>query len=224
MKILVTGSDGSLGSYLENVLVSYGHTVIGISMDLINYSKYDKIESIIKSEGDFDQIYNVHGINHLSHIGSQMESLDYKIMDVNVNAYYNIINLVFKHQSDYYTKVLNVASQTYRVAQRKSALYCASKAAVVQLTKVIARELAPSNWVVNCIAPGMIEGTLMSKMTNNQVLELRGWDKESAEEYAKSMIPMGRFTDLEEVVEAMVRIMELPDYINGSCIDMTGGI
>jgi NAD(P)-dependent dehydrogenase (short-subunit alcohol dehydrogenase family) len=70
----------------------------------------------------------------------------------------------------------------------------------------------------------MIEGTLMSKMTNNQVLELRGWDKESAEEYAKSMIPMGRFTDLEEVVEAMVRIMELPDYINGSCIDMTGGI
>jgi len=121
------------------------------------------------------------------------------------------------------SRVLSVASQTYRIAQTNTALYCASKAALVQLSKTLARELAPAGWIINCLAPGKIIDTRMSQLTDAQVCELRGWNAKEADRYALRNIPMRRFTDCAEVVEAMRKILELPAYINGTCIDMTGG-
>lgn len=222
MKILVLGSDGSLGGELFNKL-ALTEDVVGISMKAVNDGDWDQIELDIEHFGSYDQVYNIHGVNHLSHIGESFGRLDSRIMDINVNAYYNIVHLVKKYQ---YTpcKVLNMASVAHRVAMRKSALYCASKAAVVQLTKVMARELAPEGWVVNCIAPGLFKDTVMTEMTEEQIRKLRGWTQEEADTYSLNNIPMGRYTSKDEVIEAMVKIMDLPSYINGSCIEMTGGV
>lgn len=170
----------------------------------------------------FDYVVNNFGINHLSWIGTTGEE-DEMIYRCNVMGPYWVINwLVFNENPP--ARVVNIASATHRVPQRTTSLYCASKAALVQMTKVMARELAPKGWVINALAPGKIEDTEMSALTDQQVCELRGWSKEQADSYALSNVPMERFTNRVEVTNAVFKLLEMPDYVNGVCLDVMGGV
>ena len=117
-----------------------------------------------------------------------------------------------------------VTSQTYRVAQRTTSLYCASKAALNQMMKVAARELAPKGWVLNAVAPGKIFDTKMSEMTDAQVNELRGWTQQQAEGYAQSLIPINRFTYKNEIAQVIFKTLEMPAYVCGSTVEAFGGL
>lgn len=221
MRVLITGSDGSLGSALVQ---RYGPLAIGLSNKTMAAGKpfiEDKIDAALQYH-NITHVINNYGINQLSWIGFTPEE-DEKILVQNVMPAYWVINhLVHRHFQD--VRVINVASATYRVPQRCTSLYCASKAAVVQMTKVMARELAPKGWVINAIAPGLIEDTKMALMVGEQVKDLRGWTQKEADHYAMKLVPMGRATKKEEVVTAIDTIFSLPAYVNGTCIDMMGGV
>jgi 3-oxoacyl-[acyl-carrier protein] reductase len=224
MTILVTGSDGSLGIAICESFRDH-EQVIGIPMDMMKY-QFTIEESINEAfskvpNGRIDKVINNHGINHLSWIGQTLPD-DEQILLQNVMGPYWVINsLVAAGQV---CRAINIASATYRVPQRCTSLYCASKAALVQMTKVMARELAPKGWVINALAPGLIEDTIMAHQTNQQVRQLRGWGAMEANAYALNMVPMDRYTNKAEVVDAIWKILDLPDYINGTVIDMMGGV
>lgn len=225
MTILITGSNSSLGEQLMRKPLKGNDTeeIVGLSMSEMRgkFSIETQLDELIKEHGKIDKVVNNYGINHLSWIGNTSVA-DYQVLLLNVMSPYWVINhLVDRGQV---CRVVNVASATYRVPQRCTALYCASKAAVVQLTRVMARELAPKGWVINAIAPGLIEDTEMARRTMNQVLGLRGWTLEEADRYAKKLIPMERYTNTKEVADAIWKILDLPDYINGTCIEMMGGV
>jgi len=168
------------------------------------------------------QLLCVDGINHLSRIG-ETPYQDKDILLRNVFNPYMFVNELVRMDAAPMRCVF-VVSQTYRIAQRTTSLYCASKAALAHLVKVMARELAPKGWVINGLAPGKIVDTKMAQLTDAQVLALRGWKKKDADKYALAMIPAGRFTDTKEVCEAIEWLFNAPEYINGTIIDMTGGV
>lgn len=229
MKIMITGSDGSLGSMLNFNLGLIGHHIlemekrdasdIGLAKEWLEDAK-DEI-------AELDCLIMNHSVNYLSMLGCN--DWDEKI---EANHHMVVCNLLvprtiidcLAHFCKKPLRVIFIASQTYRVAQRGTSLYCATKAAQVMLMKVTAREMAPKGWVVNALAPGKIVDTEMSRLTDEQVLKLRGWDAKDAERYALSLIPAGRFTNCAEVVDAVMKMLALPDYINGTVIDMTGAV
>lgn len=221
MTVLITGSDSSLGQMLMTT-VPKGESFVGItSKELENKSAIEARIQEILSDHRITKVINNWGINHLSWIG-QTPEFDQKILYYNVMVPYWIVNsLVAGNQV---CRVVNVASATYRIPQRTTALYCASKAALVQMTKVMARELAPDGWIINSIAPGLIEDTDMAEITNDQVKELRGWNDAEMNSYARKLIPMQRYTNRGEVAEAIWKMLELPAYINGTNVDMMGGV
>lgn len=223
-RVLVTGGDRNLGLAVSNHYSMHGHDVTAVPTDVM-LDGWDAIDNYIGlNKGydlGYDYVINNFGYNYLAWIGDSRDEL-YKIMEYNVNTPYRVVDAIKTYNSRP-ARVINVASMTYRVAQRCSSMYCASKAAIVQMTRVMARELAPEGWVVNCIAPGKIEGTTMTEKVEKQVVVLRGWQQDEAEEYSLSNIPMGRNTDVNEVATAIYAIGQLPSYINGACIDMTGG-
>lgn len=227
MRALVTGAEQGLGATVAQQLSFRKIDVTRLSRHAVLEGK-DQIDAELDAylaTGHLDEcgiIINNFGINHLSWIGETPEA-DEAIYRVNVMGPYWVINWFVAHGYRN-MRVVNVASQTYRVAQRTTSLYCASKAALVQLTKVMARELAPSGWIINAIAPGKITDTTMAEMTDAQVLTLRGWDKETADGYAHSLIPMERFTTCGEVTEAILKLLGMPAYVNGTVLDMTGGV
>jgi 3-oxoacyl-[acyl-carrier protein] reductase len=219
-RILITGSDGSLGA----VLTHHAKAIHG--MEVVEFEEIRCTRAyggMLDGIAPCDCIINNYGTNHLSRIGATQPFDFINIFRANVEVPYFIINEAVAKGWPPAT-VLNVASVTYRVPQRMTALYCASKAALVQMTKVMARELAPKGWVINVIAPGKIFDTRMARQTDKQVIELRGKNQEAWDSYARGQIPMGRYTNTAEVAEAVFKILEMPPYLNGSVIDFTGGM
>jgi len=219
MKVLITGANGSLGKELVRQAEAAGHTVCSVS-------KVDTEHGIGDSIADFPRcnaIINNHGFNFLQPIGARHYEEAQRIIDANVLVPYYAVSEAFRAGWTN-VRVLNISSITHRVPQRCSAVYCASKAALVQMTRVQARELAPKGWVVNALCPGKIEDTEMSRLTDQQVLELRGGTAEEWEQYALKQIPMGRFTTCAEVADMAFHILEAPSYLNGAIIDFTGGM
>lgn len=241
---IVTGChQGGLGEMLYKTLSINGYAVYDISLRHRETTAYDQdffhksmiriLKNISKSyiDGHLDISYpaviiNNFGINKLGWIGT-LGKEHFDIIDKNLKWPLMVVDaLVRNYQpaSPIYRsiRIINISSQTYRVAQRCTSAYCASKAGLSHLTKVMARELAPTV-IVNAIAPGLIEDTEMSHRTNQQVLDLRGWGGNQAEKYAKSLVPMHRWTTREEVAEAVLKLINMPDYVTGHTLDMTGG-
>ena len=157
---VVTGTHpGGLGETIKELLAINDYVVTEYGSDVtfegakkfFDDYKYPRIDVLI----------NNYGIDKLNWIG-EIEEEDYKVIDVNLKGVSIVVNELVKRGYKY-TNILNVCSQTYRVAQRCTSLYCASKAGLAQMTRVMARELAPKGFIVNAIAPGKILGTLMTK-------------------------------------------------------------
>jgi len=221
---IITGAEQGLGAAILCVLKDHDCLVRNISGEIIRQCNKGALENAIDrilAVGSVDILINNFGINHLSWIGETPVE-DVEIMHANIMAPYWIVNhLVHKQQS---CRCINVSSQTYRVSQRCTTLYAASKAALVSMTRSMARELAFDGWQVNCICPGKIENTRMSELTDQQVVQLRNWTPKQAEQYALQMIPLRRFTSTTEVASAVYQMLQMPHYITGAVIDMMGGV
>jgi len=230
--ILVLGSSTSLGAAFVKEAKKRGHRGVCLDTPILLMRNDEAIASWLHRNvtRNPDWLVNCYGRNQLDEIGKTPYQENSRfgagftnsLLIDNVTPLYWMINGLIAEKFKP-MRVLSVASQTYRIAQTNTAMYCASKAALVQLSRTMARELAPKGWVINCLAPGKITDTEMAKLTDAQVLKLRKWTKKQADAYALRGVPMRRFTTRAEVCEAMFKILDLPAYINGTCIDMTGG-
>lgn len=109
-------------------------------------------------------------------------------------------------------RIVNVASVAGKEGNPNLAAYSASKAAVICLTKSLAKEVAKSGITVNSVSPTMIETDLVKGMSQAQF------------ELLLSKIPVGRIGKPEEVA-ALVRFLVSPEaaFITGQCYDISGG-
>lgn len=96
---------------------------------------------------------------------------------------------------------------------RSSSAYIASKAAVLGLTKALARELAPFSVTVNSVAPGLIDAPML-RLSLDPADDAR----------AASQIPLGRLGTPEDVAGAIAYLVSpAAAYVTGNTIDVNGG-
>lgn len=109
-------------------------------------------------------------------------------------------------------RVINLSSVSGQMGLFGQANYSSSKAAIIALTKVSARELARQQITVNAIAPGFID-VGMSK----------GMPEEVTESF-KKQIPLGRLGDAKEIVDAALFLASpMASYITGHVLNVNGG-
>ena len=109
-------------------------------------------------------------------------------------------------------RVINLSSVSGQMGLFGQANYSSSKAAIIALTKVSARELARQQITVNAIAPGFID-VGMSK----------GMPEEVTEKF-KQQIPLGRLGDAHEIVDAALFLASpMASYITGHVLNVNGG-
>lgn len=109
-------------------------------------------------------------------------------------------------------KIINVASRAAFRGETEFADYGASKAALVNLTRSIARGCAKDNIVASCVAPGFIE-TEMAKP-----------ELEAHREEILSQIPLRRVGSVGDVAGVILFLASpMADYLNGVTIDINGG-
>lgn len=111
--------------------------------------------------------------------------------------------------------ILNTASMYGVVAAPERAAYCASKAAVVMLTKVMAVEWAPSGLRVNALAPGYVQTALVDELVRTGRMDLQALTKRT---------PAGRLGQPHEIATlALFLASDHAAFINGQAIVADGG-
>jgi 3-oxoacyl-[acyl-carrier protein] reductase len=109
-------------------------------------------------------------------------------------------------------RIVNLSSVSGQMGLFGQANYSSSKAAIIALTKVSAREFARQNITVNAIAPGFID-VGMSK----------GMPDEVTQNFIKQ-IPLGRLGDAENIVDAALFLSSpMASYITGQVLNVNGG-
>ncbi|KYF70654.1 SDR family NAD(P)-dependent oxidoreductase [Sorangium cellulosum] len=120
-------------------------------------------------------------------------------------------------------RVVNVASTAGLIGFAYSIAYCASKHAMIGMTRTIALEIARTPVTINCVCPGWVN-TRMADEAIARIAEKTGRGEDAARRSLEAMSPQGRMVEPEEV--ALVVSMLCSDEarsIHGQAISVDGG-
>lgn len=175
---------------------------------------FDAANRIRARFGKIDVLVNNAGIAQQKLFSDITEQDWRRMMGVNLDGAFYCTQAVLPdliHQK--HGKIVNVSSMWGICGGSCEVHYSASKAAVIGLTKALAKELGPSNIQVNCVAPGVIDTEMNGALTD----EIR---KELCEE-----TPLGRIGTPREAAQAIFFLASpAADFITGQVLSPNGGI
>lgn len=136
------------------------------------------------------------------------------VISTNLSSVYNVTHAVLPCMiRNHSGSIVNISSMWGEVGASMEVAYSASKAGVIGLTKALAKEVAPCNVRVNCVAPGVIMTDMMS-----------GFDDEALD-MIKEEIPLGNFGTAKNVADAVsFLVSDKAQYITGQVLSVNGGM
>lgn len=211
--VVLVGRNIERGKKIENAIIADGGRCKFVKCDVTNeidvknlidvtISTYKKIDILFNNAGKFLPSIEI----------ERLEFEDWKqTFDVNIDGYFLVTKYAKMHLLDSKGVILNNASvagmQSY--AAGRSYAYSASKAAVIQFSRMMAKNYAEEGVRVNCICPGVILTPI-----------LHGRDPKIYEE----RIPLGRVGSPEDVAKvALFLVSEESSYLTGVVIPIDGG-
>ena len=234
-KLLITGANGGIGEAVCNLLGDrYEIFVLGRNESKIKElcEKYksikgsficdlnseNRISEIIKeinsNSVDFDILINNAGVtNDALFLRMDLEKWQ-KVIDTNLKANFLLTSALSKNMiKKKWGRIINITSVVGHTGNFGQSNYSASKAGIVGMSKSIALELAKRNITVNCIAPGFIETSMTSVLSDSQ--------RESLIE----KIPMGRIGSPEDVANCVeFLVSDKSKYVTGQTLHVNGGL
>ncbi len=170
------------------------------------------IWNFIKKHGKIDVLVNSAGVAApIKPIIDIADSEYDDVFDINVKGVYRSIKAVIPSMLNGGGSIVNVSSMWGIAGGSCEAVYSASKAAVIGLTKALAKEYSGANIRVNAVAPGLIDTSM------NEVL--------SKEDKALAIgdIPLGRIGRPDEIAEAVYYLAEKATFSTGIVLNASGG-
>ena len=236
--VLVTGSSRGLGAEMSKAFGNRGAQCVvnyvfdaagqnksdaeGVAQELKNplmiecdVTNPEQVESMMKTIaekfGGLDILINNSGIIRDRTI-KKLTLEDFEgVVRVNLTGTFNVTQkaaVILRKDG----RIVNLSSVSGQMGLFGQANYSSSKAAIIALTKVSAREFARQNITVNAIAPGFID-VGMSK----------GMPDEVTANFIKQ-IPLGRLGDAENIVDAALFLSSpMASYITGHVLNVNGG-
>ncbi|EDN9142849.1 D-threitol dehydrogenase [Listeria monocytogenes] len=188
---------------------------LALQVDITKKENIEKVVAEIKKVyPKIDILANSAGVALLEKAEDLPEEYWDKTMELNLKGSFLMAQIIGREMiATGGGKIVNMASQASVIALDKHVAYCASKAAIVSMTQLLAMEWAPYNINVNAISPTVILTELGKKAWAGQV----GEDM-------KKLIPAGRFGYPEEVAAcALFLVSDAASLITGENLIIDGG-
>ncbi|MBN3926170.1 SDR family oxidoreductase [Nostoc sp. NMS4] len=186
---------------IKKEIEARGVRAIATNLDVCSMDSVQAFyDATIKAFGKVDILANAAGISAEQTICGHPDQLWHKVVDVNVNGVYRTIKLCLPGMIERkWGRIINIASTAASVGAPASAAYCASKAAVVGLTRCVALEGAPHGVSCNAISPGWVQ-TNFGKIWMVHIAETaEGQNKDEYIQEIKQINPQKRMIQPEEI-------------------------
>jgi NAD(P)-dependent dehydrogenase (short-subunit alcohol dehydrogenase family) len=136
-----------------------------------------------------------------------------KVMDVNLNGAFYVNRAVAPHMvANKYGRIVNLASVAGKEGNPNAAAYSASKAALIAMTKSLAKELAETGVCVNAVTPAAVRTAIFDQMTQAHI------------DFMLSKIPAKRFGTVEEIASIIAWLASREcSFSTGAVFDISGG-
>jgi len=227
---LVTGSARGMGRAMCETLAGSGHRVVGldrldqevgplertISADLLDPAVPRRVvDDIVATEGRLDVIVHNAAFFVPTHPLPEVTLEDYDLQTgVNLRAMFFLTQAAAEAMRPRgWGRIIGISSVGARTGGvSHSAIYNATKAAMISLIKNFARNYGPYGITANAVAPGAVEGFMTAHL--------------SPEERAAVIagVPLGRFAEPSEIATVVAFLAsDGASFINGATIDVNGG-
>ncbi len=236
---IVTGASSGLGERFARVLHAAGATVVAsarrtdrldaLAADLgeglipvtsdvsVDTDCERLVATAIDLDGHLDILVNNAGIG--AQVPAEHETIDdfREVVDVNLNAVFLLSQLAGRHMIERRTgTIINIASMLGLVASTpiKQASYCATKGAVVNLTRELGAQWARKGIRVNALAPGWFRSEMTTLMFEDQ----------RSNEFMTQNCPMGRAGEPHELDGGLLFLAsDASSYMTGQTLTIDGG-
>ncbi len=220
-RAVVTGGASGIGEAVARRIASEGGSVAvwdlngGIKVDISDYASVENaVLQTLNSIGGIDILVNSAGIT-----GPTVPLAEFpidgwmQVMAININGtFFTNRAVVPLMVAQNYGRIVNIASIAGKEGNPNASAYSASKAAVIGLTKSLAKELAKTNITVNSVTPAAVRTPIFEQMPQSHL------------DFMLSKIPKGRFGTVDEVASLVCWLAsEECSFSTGAVFDISGG-
>jgi NAD(P)-dependent dehydrogenase (short-subunit alcohol dehydrogenase family) len=219
--ILITGAASGIGAATATALAAAG------------------ARKLILVVGDVtdEQVWNKADLTGLTHAvvnagvgaGQPIDEMPFaewrRIMAINLDGAFLTLQAAMRAMKGNGGSIVLTASAAGLKAEPGIAAYGASKAAVIHLARIAAKEGAPNNIRVNAIAPGGVETPIWSGVPFFQnLVETMGSEEAAFKAVGSQATPMGRFAKPEEIAGQIAFLLSnATSFVTGTCLVADGG-
>lgn len=239
--IIVTGATSGIGEAAARRLLAEGARVVGTGRarepldELVREYGPERMKAVVcdltykaspslivneakNTFGRIDGLVNSAGILTSGSIETTSDEAWEEIMEINVNALFRMTRAAVPELLETKGAIVNISSVTGLRAFPNLIGYCVSKAAVDQMSRCLALELAPRGVRVNAINPGVIVTPLQKR---------GGMSEEAYAEFlerGKTTHPLGRVGEVDEAADAILFLLSArASFITGATLPVDGG-
>ena len=245
---VVTGAAKSIGFAIAEKYAKQGSKVVLIDIDpqvtdsakqlsdrgysaksyVLNITDREAVlncfDDIVETVGDIYALVNNAGVVDTRPFDENDEAILDKIFKVNVyGTAYCIQGALPSMKKNNEGKIINFASKSGKTGSALMAPYSAAKGAVIVLTQSLAFEFAKNKINVNAICPGITDATGVWASVSKGYIETMKMEREAIVKKFTEKIPLGRLTDIQDVVDFVFFLTVSGDYCTGQAFNITGG-
>jgi 2-keto-3-deoxy-L-fuconate dehydrogenase len=235
-RALITGGASGIGEQICRVFSAAGAAVVvadvdrdrahALARELPNSSTriFDVtdelvIEAVMKSLEALDVLVNCAGVGHVGNI-QETEADDFRrLLKINVEGVYMVTRAAMPHLLASKGSIVNIGSVAGLVAVKRRFAYCASKGAVVALTRQMAIDYA-GQVRVNCICPGTVE----TPFVDGYLEKFHKHEKDKVRQELHARQPVGRMGRPDEVAYMALYLSSAEaEFVTGAAMTIDGG-